>query len=141
MKKRGWTWALALITVVVSGSLPIASEPVEPNPVEDFALMMIRGIGAEETACKHDMRKEVESRRMNILCARFEGTFARFEIRWDLEMMQRERPDPRSLGTVEPPVFALTDWEATEGEYDRIYRVAGKAIGVRFNGGDVLMVW
>ena len=141
MKKCDWKWAVALVTVAVSGTLLFASEPVEPNPVEAFALMMIRGIGAEETICKQDMQREVESRRMNILCARFDGTFSRFEIRWDLEMLQRERPDPRSLGTVEPPVFALTDWEATEGEYDRIYRVAGKAIGVRFNGGDVLMVW
>jgi hypothetical protein len=134
-------WCVALLVLVAAIATPIAAQDLEPSPVQTFVLTMIRGVGAEETACSPDMQRQVELRRMNIVCARFDGTFSRFEIRWDLEMLQRERPDPESLGTVEPPVFALTDWEASGGEYDRIYRVAGKAIGVRFTDGDVVMVW
>jgi hypothetical protein len=141
MTTRGPLRIVALIAVVVVVVLPVAAEESEPTVVRSFAHTMIRGVGAEHTECKADLLLQVRSREMQIVCARFDGSFARFEIRWDLEMLQRDRPSPTSYGTVEPPATALTGWESNSGDYDRIYRIEGKAIGVRFNGGDVLLVW
>ncbi|HXV75957.1 MAG TPA: hypothetical protein VD788_06505 [Candidatus Polarisedimenticolaceae bacterium] len=140
MNRTGAVWAAASIAVALSVT-PADADDFQANAVRSFANTMLRGVGAVPTECKPDLLRQVESRQMQIMCARFEGSFARFEIRWDLEMLQRERPDPNSYGTVEPPVTPLTNWEANGVEYDRIYRVEGKAIGVRFNDGDVLMVW
>jgi len=111
-----------------------------PSGVHGFARRMFAGIGAEERTCRPEIVREIEAREMTAVCASFQGSFARFELRWDLELYQKEgaQDDASSAPTVQP----LTEWESNGERHERIYRVERKAVGVRFDGGgDVLLVW
>ena len=113
----------------------------DPAGVRGFAKRMIEGIGAEARDCRPDIVREIEARDMNVVCARFEGSFARFELRWDLELYEDANPSSRSADAPAAPVQPLTEWESNGAQYDRIYRVERKAVGVRFTGGELLLVW
>ena len=111
-----------------------------PVGLHGFAKRMFAGIGAEERACRPEVVREIEAREMSALCASFPGSFARFELRWDLELHQREAG--REAADSEPRIQPLTDWESNGSRYERIYRVEQKAVGVRFEGGgEILLVW
>ena len=128
---------LGLLLVLCSATSVEAEE--QPVGVHGFAKRMFAGIGAEERACKPEILREIEAREMTALCASFQGSFARFELRWDLELYQRgasESAEP--VRKVQP----LTDWESNGTRYERIYRVEQKAVGVRFEGGgELMLVW
>jgi hypothetical protein len=131
--------ALARIGVLIV-LCSAASAEDRPTGVHGFAKRMFAGIGAEERACRPEVMREIEARDMTALCASFNGSFARFELRWDIELHQKEaaRAEPDS----EPIVQPLTDWESNGSRHERIYRVEQKAVGVRFEGGgELLLVW
>ena len=130
-----------MLVLLCSASGPALFAEAEAVDVRGFAKRMFAGIGAEERDCQPDIVREIEARDMNVVCARFPGSFARFELRWDLKLSQDGRSDSRTAGETEAAVQPLTEWEAKGDQYDRIYRVERKAVGVRFTSGDLLLVW
>ena len=119
---------------------PAADESWD-RPARKFIDESLRGIGAEKTACPIDVIEQVRSHRMNAVCARFEGSFERFEVRWGLQMIQAAGPEDREHAYGQTLVSPRTEWESNGAIHDRIYLVGEHAIGVRFAVGDVLMVW
>ena len=85
--------------------------------------------------------EQVRTHRMKAVCARFDGSFERFEIRWGLQMIQNEVPEDREATAGQSTVEPQTEWESNGPIHDRIYLVGAHAVGVRFASGDVLMVW
>ena len=118
-----------------------ATEDGLEQPARIFIDESLRGIGAERTSCPADVAEQVRSHRMNAVCARFEGSFERFEVRWGLQMIQAAGPEDRESVAGWTPISPQTDWESTGAIHDRIYLVGERAIGVRFAAGDLLMVW
>ena len=130
--------AACVLVLLVLCSAAAAED--HPAGVHGFAKRMFAGIGAEERACKPEVLREIEAREMSAACASFPGSFARFELRWDLELYQR----PSGSEDAEPTrkVQPLTDWETNGTRHERIYRIEQKAVGVRFEGpGELLLVW
>jgi len=132
-------WGL-LVAVLVWTVCPAADGSLD-QPARVFIDESLRGIGADRIACPADVVEQVRSHRMNAICARFEGSFKRFEVRWGLQMIQAAGPEDRESVAGRTPVSPQTDWESTGAIHDRIYLVGERAIGVRFAAGDVLMVW
>lgn len=117
-----------------------ATELEPPLRPEAFADDMIRAIGATPTDCAHEVVLQVEAHDMRAVCARFDGNFERFSLRWSLQILQEtgDEETPEAW----PQAQATTEWELTNEQiYDRIYRVGNTAVGVRFSLGDVLMIW
>jgi len=102
---------------------------------------MIAGIGAAERECRPEIAREIQAREMSVVCASFDGSFARFELRWDLALYDRATASQPEADPQEPAARPLTEWESNGEQYDRIYRVERKAVGVRFNAGELLVVW
>jgi hypothetical protein len=114
----------------------------DPAGVRGFARRMIAGIGAEERECRPEIAREIQAREMNVVCASFDGSFARFELRWDLALYDGAGSSRRGTEPPEPAAHPLTEWESNGTQHDRIYRVQQKAVGVRFTGGgELLVVW
>jgi hypothetical protein len=131
---------LLLSLALATGAAP-AQESIVDSYARTFVESMLQGVGAQRTECVPEIEQQIRTREMNAVCARFEGSFERFEVRWGLQMILNEPPEPDDLRPPQVLIEALTDWEPNGDDYDRIYRVQGKAIGVRFMRGDVLMVW
>jgi hypothetical protein len=129
-----------LLAIVMWTVCPAASEAWE-EPARTFIHESLRGIGAERTDCPVDVIEQVRAHRMNAICARFEGSFERFEVRWGLQMIQAAGPEDREPAAGQIQISPQTDWERNGQIRDRIYLVGERAIGVRFAAGDLLMVW
>lgn len=119
---------------------PAADESWD-EPVRAFIDESLRGIRAEKTACPVDVIEQVRAHSMKAVCARFDGSFERFEVRWGLQMIQAAGPEDRAPASGFAPVSPQTEWEQNGPIRDRIYLIGPRAIGVRFAAGDVLMVW
>ena len=131
--------AFAVALLLAGSSAAFADAPTFLQP-ETFADDMIRAIGATRTDCAHEVMRQVEAHDMRAVCARFDGDFERFSLRWNLQMLQ-ETGDEEAIAAW-PRAQATTEWELTSDQiYDRIYRVGNTAVGVRFSLGDVLMIW
>ena len=130
-----------LLVATLAWAVGAAADETQALPALAFIDQSLRGIGAEKTACPVDVVEQVRSHRMNAVCARFEGSFERFEVRWGLQMIQAAGPEDRERVVGQAPVAPQTDWESNGAIHDRIYLVGERAIGVRFAAGDVLMVW
>ena len=139
-RRRSPIGACLLAAVLVWIVCPAADDGLD-HPARAFIDGSLRGIGAEKTACPDDVLEQVSSHRMNAVCARFEGSFERFEVRWGLHMIQVAGPEELDPVGGRTPVEPKTDWESNGDIHDRIYLVGDRAIGVRFAAGDVLMVW
>jgi hypothetical protein len=133
-------WACLLMAALAWTVSPTADMAWD-GPVREFIDQSLRGIGAERTACPIDVIEQVRTHRMNAVCARFEGSFQRFEVRWGLQMIQAAGPEDREPAGGRTPISPQTEWERNGQIHDRIYLVGESAIGVRFAAGDVLVVW
>lgn len=128
--------AVATTAIVAPASHAEIDPPLRP---ETFADDMLRAVGATRIECTSEVARQVQAHEMNAVCARFDGDFERFSLRWNLQLLQAIGEEtyldyPRAQPT--------TDWEITSDQvYDRIYRVGNTAVGVRFSLGDVLMIW
>jgi hypothetical protein len=141
IRRRGAPFGACLLVAILAWTVCPAADGSLDQPARVFIDESLRGIGAERIACPADVVEQVRSHRMNAICARFEGSFKRFEVRWGLQMIQAAGPEDRESVTGRTPVSPQTDWESTGAIHDRIYLVGERAIGVRFAAGDVLMVW
>lgn len=130
-----------LLMAALAWTVCPAADQSWDGPARAFIDESLQGIGAERTACPRDVIEQVNSYRMNAVCARFEGSFLRFQVRWGLQMIQAAGPEDREPAVGQAPVSPQTEWERNGQIYDRIYLVGESAIGVRFAAGDVLMVW
>ena len=130
-----------LLAVTLAWTVCPSADEARDRPARQFIDESLRGIGAERIACPADVTEQVRTRRMNAVCARFDGSFKRFEVRWGLQMIQNEGPEGREPAAGRTTVEPQTEWESTGAIHDRIYLVGVHAIGVRFVSGDVLMVW
>ena len=134
-------FALLAATLSLAIAAPAPAADIEPplRP-ETFADDMVHAVGAKLTDCKTEVVRQVEAHDMKAVCARFDGDFERFALRWSLKLAQ-EMGDEDELfqwSRAEP----TTDWELTnDAVYDRIYRVGTTAVGVRFSLGDLLLIW
>jgi hypothetical protein len=117
------------------------AETVGDQPARLFIDESLRGVGAVKTTCPDDVVEQVRAHRMNAVCARFDGSFERFEVRWGLQMIQTEGPEDRRTQAGAPAVQPQTDWESNGTIHDRVYLVGNHAVGIRFASGVVLMVW
>lgn len=133
--------ALSACAIACFGGVAAATEDAEIAAARTFADETLRRIGAQTVACSASIEKQVQEQAMNAVCARFENSFSRFEVRWDLQMIQLEPRDAAGSGRMHPTAEPLTEWELNGAVHDRIYRVGNKAVGVRFAEGDVLIVW
>lgn len=133
-------WACALMAILAWTVCPSADE-AQDRPALAFINEALRGIGAQKTECPSDVMEQVRAHRMKAVCARFEGSFERFEVRWGLQMIQNEGPEDRERAVGRTAVEPKTEWESNGVIHDRIYLVGDHAVGVRFASGDVLMVW
>jgi len=133
-------WA-CLLMAALAWTVSPAADMGWDGPAREFIDQSLRGIGAERTACPIDVIEQVRTHRMNAVCARFEGSFQRFEVRWGLQMIQAAGPEDREPAAGRTPISPQTEWERNGQIHDRIYLVGESAIGVRFAAGDVLMVW
>jgi hypothetical protein len=132
--------ACLLVAGLVGVDAP-ADEPFGDAPARAFVDDSLRAIGAQKTPCPDDVLEEVQTHRMKVVCARFEGTFERFQVRWGLQMIQAAGPEDGQATYGRPPFSPQEDWERNGSIYDRIYVVGDRAVGVRFAAGDILMVW
>jgi hypothetical protein len=132
--------ACLLMAALASTVCPAADESWD-GPVRSFIDESLRGIRAERTDCPADVIEQVQAHRMKAVCARFDGSFKRFEVRWGLQMIQAAGPEDRDYASGMAPISPQTEWERNGQIHDRIYLVGERAIGVRFAAGDVLMVW
>jgi hypothetical protein len=130
-----------MMAVTLAWTVCPSADGVRDQPARQFIDESLRGIGAEKIACPADVTEQVRTRQMNAVCARFDGSFERFVVRWGLQMIQSEGPEGREPTAGRTTVEPQTDWESTGAIHDRIYLVGVHAIGVRFASGDVLMVW
>jgi len=122
--------ALALVVLLGPAALvpPLgASEPAEAS-AEAFIETALRGIGARETACPGELLQEIESRSLKARCAFFDGSFTTFRDRW-AEWTEAAVPQ--------------TGWSVSGIglNYDRVYAFGGRALGVRFTRGEILIVF
>lgn len=122
-------WALAA---------PRGDEEADPR---SFVETMLSGIGAEQRQCAPEVIEQVRARQMQVVCASFEGSFERFELRWGLQISRNELIDGLTPEDPRPVAVPQTGWEAQGAAHERIYVVGKKALGVRFTAGDLLMVW
>ena len=120
---------------------PGADDGTREGRAREFIDQSLRGVGAERTTCPTDVIEQVRAHGMNAVCARFEGSFERFEVRWGLQMIQAAGPEDQEPATGQAPILPQTEWERNGQSHDRIYVVGESAIGIRFAAGDVLMVW
>ena len=133
-------WACLLLAALPS-TAPLAAAEYWDRPVRAFIDDSRRGIGAERTTCPSDVIEQVRTHGMNAVCARFEGSFERFAVRWGLQMIQAAGPEDGGPASGFAPVSPQTEWERNGQIHDRIYLIGESAIGVRFAAGDLLMVW
>jgi hypothetical protein len=140
-RRRSVPLGACLLVAILAWSVCPALDDGLDQPSRLFIDESLRGVGAEKVSCPADVVEQVRSHRMNAVCARFEGSFERFEVRWGLQMIQAAGPEDRESAFGRTPVSPQTDWESTGAIHDRIYLVGDRAIGVRFAAGDVLMVW
>ena len=117
-------FALALFTSFASpGQLSLGASESETIDVirEIFTLT-----AAHEAECSSLVRDETNVRFMGVLCASFEGSFEEFRSR-----LQLDRDD----------VVARTAWEVSGALHERIFSIDQTVIGVRFQAGEVLVVY
>ena len=133
-----WT---CLLVVTLAWTVCASADEARDRPARQFIDESLRRIGAEKIVCPADVMEQVRSRRMNAVCARFDGSFARFEVRWGLQMIQNEGPEDQESTAGRIAAEPQTEWESNGAIHDRIYVVGNRAVGVRFASGDVLMVW
>jgi hypothetical protein len=141
MRPRGAGLPILVLLGTLTGTVALGAEIPDYPPARLFAQQMMQGIGAQVTDCSAEIAKEVENRRMSALCARFEGTFDSFEVRWGLQLLLNEPGERDTVVVAGVEVEAQTEWVAKGRVHDRIYRVGRLAVGVRFTSGDVLLVW
>ena len=132
---------MGLLLATLAWAVCPAADGAWDEPARTFIDESLRGIGAERTACPIDVIEQVQAHRMSAVCARFEGSFERFEVRWGLQMIQAAGPEDREPAVGRTPISPQTEWERNGQIRDRIYLVGERAIGVRFAAGDLLMVW
>ncbi len=134
-------WLIGVL-VLLSGNSPAeCGDARGDSTTKTFAEEMIRGVGATRLECSAQIIEQVRAQEMDVLCARFDGSFQRFELRWNVEILQRGMVAPPSGIEPVPLAQPATEWESRGSFYERIYRVGSSALGVRFAAGDVLMVW
>ncbi len=130
------------VLLVAWGGLAVAADD-EPRDAAAriFVEDTLRGVGAEKVACSPRVIEQVRAQKMSVVCARFDGDFARFELRWDLQMILNEPSPDDDPADWKPTAEPQTDWELNGVSHDRIYRVGNKAVGVRFSRGELLLIW
>ena len=141
MHHRLFSIRVYVLLAILAGTVSLGAGEANDRPAVDFVNESLRGIGAEKTACPADVMEQVRAHQMKVVCARFEGSFERFEVRWGLQMIQHEGPEDREPAARRTLIQPKTDWERNGAIHDRVYLVGEHAIGVRFVSGDVLMVW
>ncbi len=125
---------LAGVVAIAATCLPAAAaeEPLA------FILEMLRAVDAAPTICPDEVEELTKAREMSVVCARFDGEFEAFESRW----MEHLLSSPRVAAEDEDnPTLFQTDWQNTEETYECIYAVDGKAVGVRFRRGELILVY
>ena len=133
-------WALVALLVPAPWALAAAWGTAEADPRE-FIETMLTGIGAEERQCAPEIVEQIRALEMQVVCANFEGSFERFELRWGLQIAQNELIEGLTPDNPKPVAVPQTGWEAEGPVHERIYVVGKKALGVRFTAGDLLMIW
>lgn len=134
--------SLVCVLLVAWGGLAVAANDQSRDAAARiFVEDTLRGVGAEKIRCSPRIVEQVRAQKMNVVCARFDGDFRRFELRWDLQMIQNEPSLDDDSADSKPTAQPQTDWELNGESHDRIYRVGNKAVGVRFARGDLLLIW
>ena len=77
---------------------------------------------------------------MKVVCARFDGQFALFRPRWDAYHRRQFGAAP-GLSSRDRSGIPRTDWLATGTRHERIYSLSDTVIGVRFEDGELLVVY
>jgi hypothetical protein len=140
IRKVAVVWVLVALFVPAPWSLAAPRGTAEADP-RAFVETMLTGIGAEERQCAPEIVEQVRAREMHVVCASFEGSFERFELRWGLQISRNELIKGLTPEDPKPVAVPQTGWEAAGPVHERIYVVGRKAIGVRFTAGELLMVW
>ena len=132
---------IGIIAAVLSLTLGLPVSAGDGDSAQSFVTEMLSGVGAITLDCPIDVRDRIESREMQVVCARFEGDFPTFESRWTLHILQDAIYD-RNYGGGTIPIFeARTAWELSGNTHDRIYSIGPSTLGVRFTEGEILMVY
>ena len=120
-------------------SLSSSADAVEPEfrAAQDFIDGMIVRIEAQEKPCARTVGAATRSREMGVVCAKFGGSFEKFESRWRFQIVQQTKVSSRANSIVE----AQTGWQQIDGIHERIYAVDRVVIGVRFTQGDLVIVY
>jgi len=101
---------------------------------------MLGGIDARKIECSDEVRHQVKTREMKAVCAKFDGRFELFRPRWDAYHQRQFGPAPGLPGR-DSPGIPQTDWLASGTRHERVYSLSETVIGVRFQEGEVLVVY
>jgi hypothetical protein len=130
------TSAGLLVSVLVLAGLVFTASGAE-LPALTFIRGMLGAIKAPEIDCPPLVVDAVTNRGMDVVCARFEGSFESFRSAWDSQHDGEFENDALDSVRGQP----RTDWEPRGENYERIYTVGPAVIGVRFWNGHVLLVY
>jgi len=126
-----------VILTLLSLARPIAAS--EENALK-FIDGMLGGIDARKIECSEEVRHQVETREMKAVCAKFDGQFELFRPRWD-SYHQRQFGATQGLPGRDSPGIPQTEWLASGTRHERVYSLSKTVIGVRFQEGEVLVVY
>jgi len=106
-----------------------------------FIRHMLDVVQATEVECSPEVLLMTQERGMRAVCARFDGTFELFRLRWTRGLGASTLDGDEGDAPTIPHAATLADWTRQAGTYEAVYSVGSSAVGVRFSLGQVLVVY